>query len=137
MLWLQLFIYDKLYWFILRAINYRSLNNLYTNMVLDGSVILFVRYRNHFTVVQFQNQAHIWNPHGTGQVFKTIWGAIGAPIFFFIAAPCGAPLAPQILFIFIVSPPPKAAVAQRWRRRRRSSGGEGKSRARRVFRKFF
>ena len=32
---------------------------LYTNTVLDGfvilSVILFVRYRNHFSVVQFQN----------------------------------------------------------------------------------
>ena len=74
------------------------------------SVILSVRYRNHFPVVQFQNQAHIWdpydpaevlkpwalqvphfpvvrfqnqahiwNPHGTGHVFKTIWGAAGAP----------------------------------------------------------
>ena len=35
---------------------------IYTNTVLDGSVnlsvILFVRYRNHFPVVQFQNQAH-------------------------------------------------------------------------------
>ena len=56
--------------------------NLYTNTVLDGtsvfdSVILSVRYRNHFPVVQFQNQAHIWNPHGTGPVFKTIWGAAG------------------------------------------------------------
>ena len=28
---------------------------LYTNTVLDGSVILFVRYRNHFPVVQFQS----------------------------------------------------------------------------------
>ena len=43
------------------------------------SVILSVRYRNHFPVVQFQNQAHIWNPRGTGHVFKTIWGAAGAP----------------------------------------------------------
>ena len=43
------------------------------------SVILSVRYRNHFPVVKFQNQAHIWNPHGTGHVFKTIWGAAGAP----------------------------------------------------------
>ena len=56
---------------------------LYTNTVLDvtsvcPSVILSVRYRNHFPVVQFQNQAHIWNPHGTGHVFKTIW----APQFF-------------------------------------------------------
>jgi len=49
---------------------------------------LSVRYRNHFPVVQFQNQAHIWNPHGTGQVFKTIWGFI----FFFIA--------PNFLFFY-------------------------------------
>ena len=27
---------------------------------------LFVRYRNPFPVVQFQNQAHIRNPYGTG-----------------------------------------------------------------------
>ena len=63
---------------------------VYTNTVLDvtfvcPSVILFVRYRNHFPVVQFQNQAHIWNPHGTGHVPKTIWGAVGAPIFFIAA----------------------------------------------------
>ena len=53
-------------------------------------MILSVRYRNDFPVVQFQNQAHIRNPHGTGQVFKTIWapqaaperGTGGAPIFF-------------------------------------------------------
>ena len=47
---------------------------LYTNTVLDGSVILsvilFVPYRNHFPVVQFQNQAHIRNTHGPGQVYK-------------------------------------------------------------------
>ena len=29
-------------------------------------VCLFVRYRSHFPVVQFQNQTHIRNPHGTG-----------------------------------------------------------------------
>ena len=46
-------------------------------------VCLFFRYRNHLPVVQFQNQAHIRNPHGTGKVFKTIWGA---PIFFSLAA---------------------------------------------------
>ena len=44
-------------------------------------MILFVRCRNHFPVAQFQNQAHIRNPHGTGQVFNTIWSALGAPIF--------------------------------------------------------
>ena len=43
------------------------------------SVILSVRYRNHFPVIQFQNQAHIWNPRGTGHIFKTIWGAPGTP----------------------------------------------------------
>ena len=46
--------------------------NLYTNTLLDGFVILFVRYRNHLPVAQFQNQARIRNPHETGQVFKTI-----------------------------------------------------------------
>ena len=75
--------------------------------MIRPSVILSVRYRNHFPVVQFQNQAHIWNPRGTGHIFKTlwgprrplkrapeapkIWGAQGAPIFFpfFIAAEGG------------------------------------------------
>ena len=52
--------------------------HLYTNTVLDvtsvcPSVILSVRYRNHFSVVRFQNQAHNWNSHGTGHVFKTIF----------------------------------------------------------------
>ena len=68
--------------------------------MLRPSVILSVRYRNHFPVVQFQNQAHIWNPRGTGHVFKTMWGAAGAPsqghprrpnffYYFFIAAEGG------------------------------------------------
>ena len=47
------------------------------------SVILFVRYRNHFPVVQFQHQAHIRNPHGTGQVSKTLLGDPVTPIFFY------------------------------------------------------
>ena len=34
--------------------------------------------------VQFQNQAHIWNPRGTGHILKTICGAAGAPYFFFL-----------------------------------------------------
>ena len=69
---------------------YRNAVNLYTNTVVDGCVILFVRYKNNFPVVQFQNQAHIWNPRGTGHVFKTIWGAAGARnFFFFIAAEGG------------------------------------------------
>ena len=67
------------------------------------SVILFVRYRNHFPVVQFQNQAHFRNPHGTGQVFKTIWVTAGASFFFVATAPCGAPRAPQIIIIVIFS----------------------------------
>ena len=59
--------------------------SLYSNTVLDGSV-------KHFPVVKFQKQAHILNPHGTGHVFKTIWGAGGARNFFihfFIAAEGG------------------------------------------------
>ena len=99
--------------------------NLYSNTVLDGSVILsvsvilFVRYRNLFPVVRFQNQAHIRNPHGTGQVYKTIWGAAGTPIFYcFIAAKgsvsrrpeWGAPGAPN--FLFYLLPPPKLAVSK-------------------------
>ena len=101
------------------------------------SVILSVRYRNHFPVVQFQNQAHIWNPRGTGNVFKTIWGAKGTPNFFLFLffrrrrwrkltprpgrprrPKYGAPMAPQIwgthdtpilffCFLFLL-PPPKA-----------------------------
>ena len=55
---------------------------LIPNWMVRPSVILSVRYRNLFPVVQFQNQAHIWNPRGTGHIFKTIWGADGAPIFF-------------------------------------------------------
>ena len=54
-------------------------------------LFLFVRYRNHFPVVQVQNQAHIRNPHGTDQVCKKLWGAVGAPIYFsFTAAEGGA-----------------------------------------------
>ena len=65
---------------------------LYYNTVLVVSVILFVGYKNHLTVVQFKNQAHIWNPHGTGQVFKTILGTVGTPNLFphsFVAAEGG------------------------------------------------
>ena len=51
-------------------------------MLLDGSVTLSVtlsvRYRNNFPVVQFQNQAHIWNPYDPAEVLKTM-GAAGAP----------------------------------------------------------
>ena len=50
--------------------------NLYTNTVLDDPVILsvnlFVRYRNHFPVVQFKNQAHIRNLHDPADVCKTM-----------------------------------------------------------------
>ena len=48
---------------------------------------LFVRYRNYFPVVQFQNQAHLQNPHGTGQVIKTIRGAAVTPAIFFYRRP--------------------------------------------------
>ena len=58
---------------------------------LCHSVILFVRYRNYFPVVQFQNKAHIRNPHDPVEVSKTM-GAAGArnmgrrgrPNFFFL-----------------------------------------------------
>ena len=43
---------------------------------------------------QKKNKTHIWNPHETGQVFKTIWGAAGTPFFLIAAAPSGAPRAP-------------------------------------------
>ena len=74
------------------------------------SVILSVRYRNHFPVVQFQNQAHIWNPRGTDHVFKTIWGARGTSIFFYHRPQWGAPGAPNSYYC--LSPPPKAAASQ-------------------------
>ena len=82
-----------------------AVDYLYNNTVLDigiiMSVILFVRYRNHFPVVQFQNQAHIWNPHGTGHVFKTIWGAEGTPILF-LSPPkaSGAPFLSPVCILF-------------------------------------
>ena len=104
------------------------------------SVILFVRYRNHFPVVQFQNQAHIRKHHGTGKVFKTIWVATSSPKFLFIAnkggehaAPSGAP--PNFVILFLL-PPPKPEVSQMRRRRCRSPGERGKSRRRRVFREY-
>ena len=61
------------------------LNNtiMHIYIIIRYWVCLFVRYRNLLPVVQFQNQAHIRNPHGTGQVFKIIWGAAGAPNFLF------------------------------------------------------
>ena len=65
------------------------------------SVILSVRYRNHFPIVQFQNLAHIWNPHGMGHIFKTIWGApngFKGALFPFkmVLNGKGAPEAPEI-----------------------------------------
>ena len=93
---LELYIF-RIY-IVLRALQHFEITfalYLYTNTVLDGSVNLSVCHsvnlslclslclsvcnRNHFPVVQLQNQAHIWNPRGTGHVFKTIWGAPGAP----------------------------------------------------------
>ena len=68
-------------------------------------MILSVRYRNHFPDVQFKNQAHIRNPHGTGQIFKTIWGAAGAPKFvslFLIAAEGGVSRRPNLTYIFML-----------------------------------
>ena len=122
--------------------------NLYYNTVLDMSVILFVRYRNHFPVIQFQSQAHIWNPHGTGQVFKTIWSAAGTPIFFplfIIAAPSGAhpgvpimghPSHPKFLINIFFYRRPRRRFFPNKRPGRRSTGGRGKSRQRRMFHEY-
>ena len=66
---------------------------------------MFVRYRNHFPVVQFQNQAHIRNSHDPVEVFKTT-GAAGA-------RKMGRHRRPN--FFFFLLPPPKAA--QNGRRR--------------------
>ena len=101
---------------------------------------MYVRYRNHFPVVQFENQAYIWNPHGTGKVFKIIWGAAGAPIFFIAAEgggfhrpEWGVPGAsnmgrprPPILFCFTAAEGcgfPNAAPEAPLPRRAREGGG--------------
>ena len=74
---------------------------------------LFVRYRNHYPVVLFQNQAHIQNPHGMGQAFKTF-----APNYsFFLSPPKAADSAapswaPQIFVPYFLLPLPKVAVFQ-------------------------
>ena len=96
------------------------------------SVILSVRYRNHFSVVQFQNQAHIWNPQGTGHVFKTIWGAAGARIAFFfrrqrrrkLTPRPGRPRRPN-LFYFLCSTAAEGGGLLNRRRRRPNEGAEG------------
>ena len=63
-------------------------------------VCLFVRYRNHLPVVQFQNQTHI------RKIFIAVrgggfrhpkWGAAGALNFY---------------YFLLLLPPPKAAVSQ-------------------------
>ena len=90
------------------------------------SVILSVRYRNHFPVVQFQNQGHIRNPHGTGQVFKIMgrrrrppkgvpmapetWGAIGTPNFLILLPP---PKAVQMGAAGTLKASPKAPFPRR------------------------
>ena len=70
--------------------------SLYTNTVLDGSVILFIRYRNHFPVANFKTK-HIFGilmvqrkflkPFGAPQVpqfFSSMPPHLGRPKFFFI-----------------------------------------------------
>ena len=74
----------------------KCLRNLYTNTVLGGFVRLFVRYRNYFPVVKFQNYTHIRNPHGPAEVVRP-FGVLKAPNLFFNAAggsPNGAPKVP-------------------------------------------
>ena len=80
--------------------------NLYANTGLDGSVTLsvclFVRYRNLFPIVQFQNQAHIQNPHDPAEICKTM-GRRRHPKFSFLSFyrrrrrlfPKWAPMAPS------------------------------------------
>ena len=78
---------------------------MYIYNIIRYWVCLFVRFRNHLPVVQFQNLAHIRNPHGTTEVFKTISGAEGNSFFLTpskpadSAAPYGAPEAPQMFFL--------------------------------------
>ena len=91
---------------------------LYTNTVLDGSVILFVHYRNHFPVANFKTKHSESSWHVSS--FKTISGAA----FFFYHRPRRR----------LPKWTPKAP--QRRRRRWCSPGGRGKSRQRRVFRKY-
>ena len=55
----------------------------------------------HGLVVQFQNKAHIRNPHGTGQVFKTIFKTnfvvfLLPPMAALATVPSGAPPVPQL-----------------------------------------
>ena len=94
-------------------------------------MILFVRYRNHFPVVQFQNQAHIWNPYDPAVDFKTM-GAVGAPLSvvrFQNQAHIWNPHGTGHVFKTIWG----AKGAQRWRLGRHAPGGRGKSRRRREF----
>ena len=72
---------------------YRNEKSVNVDRIIMRSTIrrvMFVRCRNHFPVVPFQNHAHIRSPHGTGQVFGEdichedifgvlmAWGAAGA-----------------------------------------------------------
>ena len=117
-------------WYIYILMRYRMVRWFCLSVILSVwdficlSVILSVRCRNHFPVVQFQNHAHIGNPHGTGKVFKTIWDAAGTSWkrrrrllnFFFHSCrrrrkltpqvwhprcpKYGAPMGPQLLFTY-------------------------------------
>ena len=74
-------------------------------------MILFVRYRNHFSVLQFQNLADIRNPYDPAEVLRPSGVAAGAPIFCIIFFYGHRPEwgAPNITFLL---PPPKAAVSR-------------------------
>ena len=107
-------------------------------------MILFVRYRNHFPVVRFQNQAHIWNHHGTGHDWVNYADApTGAPR----RPNYGVPMAPQIILFHSFTaavgggfpnghrryPNGGAGGAHRWRHLRHAPAGGGKSCPRREF----
>ena len=55
-----------------KLMSFEEISYTYIYIIIRYCVCLFVRYRNYLPVVQFQNQAHIRNPHGPAEVFKTI-----------------------------------------------------------------
>ena len=94
----------------------------------------------HFHVIQFQNQAHIRNPHGPGKFSKTICFKPQAPQIFFIGADGGVSRRRRLHFFFFISlllPLPKAVVSQMGAKGGAGPGGQEKSRRRLVFREYY
>ena len=92
-----------------------SCTNLYTNTVLDGSVILcvcsFAIDANNFPLSNLQAK-HIFGS------MKTIWGSVGVPkfIFYFFyrrrSRPRWGAEGAQIFLLLLAETPPVAAVSQ-------------------------